>query len=73
MPDEPVPVTLKQGFPPALPQYNRFGIQDIDRISHLILADCFSGNIVNANGTDIRSSGGSIVQFFYDTSSGTSF
>lgn len=40
---------FEAGFPPTLPQYNRFGIQDIDGISNSILADCFIENTVNAN------------------------
>lgn len=33
-------------------------------MSSLILADGFSGNTVNANGSDTNHSGGGIVQFF---------
>lgn len=51
-------------FLPQTPQRNGFGIQDMDRITSPILAECFSGNTFSANGTDSRSSGGGILQFF---------
>lgn len=56
---------LWSSVPPTLPQYNRFRIQHSDGITSSILADCFSGKTVDANGTDTKSSGGGIVQFLW--------
>lgn len=65
---------FEAGLPSAFPQYNRFGTENIDGISSLVLADGFRENAVNANGIDTKLRGEGILPFSKnDIGSGTSF